>query len=109
MRRWLGASWPDYESPEDVWNEFADLAPNWSGIRYDRLEQVGLQWPCTDRDHPGSPYLHSPAPATELPKYEVLWSPTSEVAAVAAHALAIPSGPPRNTKAAPASTTPALS
>ena len=40
-----------------VWNEFADLAPNWSGIRYDRIEDVGLQWPCTDRDHPGSQYL----------------------------------------------------
>ena len=51
------------EGAEDVWNEFADLAPNWSGIRYDRIEDVGLQWPCTDRDHPGSPYLHAPAPA----------------------------------------------
>src|SRR5207247_143217 len=48
---------------EDVWNEFADLAPLWSGIRYDRIEDVGLQWPCPDREHPGSPYLHSPSPA----------------------------------------------
>jgi predicted molibdopterin-dependent oxidoreductase YjgC len=46
-----------------VWNEFADLAPLWSGIRYDRIEEVGLQWPCTDREHPGTPYLHSPSPA----------------------------------------------
>ena len=59
----LGADWPEYRTAEDVWNEFADLAPNWSGIRYDRIEEVGLQWPCTDRDHPGSPYLHAPAPA----------------------------------------------
>ena len=22
-----------------------------------------MQWPCTDLDHPGTPYLHSPAPA----------------------------------------------
>jgi predicted molibdopterin-dependent oxidoreductase YjgC len=58
----LGANW-SYASAEDVWNEFADLSPNWSGIRYDRIEDVGLQWPCTDRDHPGSPYLHAPAPA----------------------------------------------
>ena len=27
--------------------------PNWYGIRYDRIEEVGLQWPCPDRDHPG--------------------------------------------------------
>jgi predicted molibdopterin-dependent oxidoreductase YjgC len=59
----LGADWPGYETVEDVWNEFADLAPLWSGIRYDRIEDVGLQWPCPDREHPGSPYLHSPSPA----------------------------------------------
>ena len=28
------------------WDEFADLAPNWSGIRYDRIEEQGIQWPC---------------------------------------------------------------
>lgn len=59
----LGADWPEYRSAEDVWNEFADLAPNWSGIRYDRIEDVGLQWPCTDREHPGSPYLYATGPA----------------------------------------------
>jgi predicted molibdopterin-dependent oxidoreductase YjgC len=62
VARALGADWPDYDA-EDAWNEFADLAPLWSGIRYDRIEEVGLQWPCTDRDHPGSPYLHAPHPA----------------------------------------------
>jgi predicted molibdopterin-dependent oxidoreductase YjgC len=59
----MGARWPGYGSAEDVWNEFADLAPLWSGIRYDRLEEVGLQWPCADREDPGSPYLHAPRPA----------------------------------------------
>jgi predicted molibdopterin-dependent oxidoreductase YjgC len=63
LARELGADWPEYPAAEDVWNEFADLAPNWSGIRYDRLEETGLQWPCPDRDHPGSPYLHAPHPA----------------------------------------------
>jgi predicted molibdopterin-dependent oxidoreductase YjgC len=59
----LGAEWPDYESPEDVWNELADLCPNWYGIRYPRIEEHGMQWPCTDLDHPGTPYLHAPKPA----------------------------------------------
>jgi predicted molibdopterin-dependent oxidoreductase YjgC len=58
----LGLGW-SYASAEEAWDEFADLSPNWSGIRYDRLEEQGLQWPCTDRDHPGSPYLHAPHPA----------------------------------------------
>jgi predicted molibdopterin-dependent oxidoreductase YjgC len=59
----LGADWPEYRSAEDAWNEFADLAPLWSGIRYDRIEEVGLQWPCSTPDDPGAQYLHSPHPA----------------------------------------------
>ena len=63
MAEALGAGWPDYPDAESVWNELADLAPNWYGIRYDRLEENGMQWPCTDLDHPGTPYLHAPKPA----------------------------------------------
>jgi predicted molibdopterin-dependent oxidoreductase YjgC len=63
LARALGASWPEYAGAEDVWNELADLAPNWAGIRYDRIEDAGLQWPCLDRDDPGSSYLHAPHPA----------------------------------------------
>ncbi len=59
----LGSRWPAYGSPEDVWNEYADLAPNWYGIRYERIEEAGLVWPCTDLEHPGTPYLHAPHPA----------------------------------------------
>ncbi len=57
----LGAGW-EYASAEEAWDEFADLAPNWSGIRYDRIEEQGIQWPCPDRDHPGSRFLHAPHP-----------------------------------------------
>jgi formate dehydrogenase major subunit/formate dehydrogenase alpha subunit len=63
MAKALGAQWPEYESPEDVWNELADLCPNWYGIRYPRIEEHGMQWPCTDLEHPGTPYLHAPKPA----------------------------------------------
>ena len=63
LARALGARWPGYASAEEVWDEYADLAPNWYGIRYDRIELHGLQWPCPDREHPGTPYLHAPAPA----------------------------------------------
>ena len=63
LARAMGAEWPEYAGAEDVWDEFADLAPLWSGIRYDRLEEVGLQWPCLDEDDPGTPYLYAPRPA----------------------------------------------
>ena len=39
--RSMGAEWPDYPDAEAVWNELADLCPNWNGIRYDRLEEQG--------------------------------------------------------------------
>ncbi len=63
LARALGADWPDYPDAEAVWNELADLSPNWYGIRYDRIEDVGLQWPCLDRDDPGSQFLHAQGPA----------------------------------------------
>ena len=63
MAKALGASWPEYPDAESVWNELADLSPNWYGIRYDRIEENGIQWPCTDRAHPGTPFLHAPRPA----------------------------------------------
>ena len=81
MARALGADWPEYATAEDAWNEFADLSPLWSGIRYDRIEEVGLQWPCTDREHPGSPYLHAPHPARPSGKgkfYPVEYQPPIE-------------------------------
>jgi formate dehydrogenase major subunit/formate dehydrogenase alpha subunit len=62
LARAMGAAWPDYADAETVWNELADLSPDWYGIRYDRLQETGLQWPCPERDHPGSPYLHAPTP-----------------------------------------------
>jgi predicted molibdopterin-dependent oxidoreductase YjgC len=63
LARALGASWPEYDGAEPVWNELADLSPGWTGIRYDRIEETGIQWPCPDRDHPGSEFLHAPRPS----------------------------------------------
>jgi formate dehydrogenase major subunit/formate dehydrogenase alpha subunit len=39
-------------------DEIAALTPQYGGIAYDRLEPFGLQWPCPDRRHPGTPILH---------------------------------------------------
>jgi predicted molibdopterin-dependent oxidoreductase YjgC len=63
LARRLGADWPDYPDAESVWNELADLSPAWYGVRYDRLDDAGLQWPVPEIGHPGSPYLHAPRPA----------------------------------------------
>jgi len=56
----LGASW-SYAGSEDVWNEVRQVAPHmFGGMSYARLiECQGLQWPCPDESHPGSPVLHT--------------------------------------------------
>ena len=81
MAKALGGEWPEYRTAEDAWDEFADLSPLWTGIRYDRIEEVGLQWPCTDRDHPGTPFLHAPSPSRPSGKgkfYPVEYQPPIE-------------------------------
>lgn len=49
----------NYESPAEVMEEITMLAPIYGGMHHDRLESSwGLQWPCWDRNHPGTPFLH---------------------------------------------------
>ncbi len=44
----MGANW-NFETAEEVWDEVRALAPNFSGISYERLEKYGgIQWPCLD-------------------------------------------------------------
>jgi len=50
-----------YDSPEAIMKEIATVTPSYGGITYERLEGEGLQWPCTDVDHPGTPFLHKDA------------------------------------------------
>ena len=51
------ASWA-YDSPKEIMDEIAALTPIYGGIHYDRIERVGLQWPCPSADHPGTKFLH---------------------------------------------------
>jgi formate dehydrogenase alpha subunit len=49
----------DYAGAEEIFDEMASLTPkSYGGMSYDRLGIDGLQWPCPDPDHPGTPYLH---------------------------------------------------
>ncbi len=52
------AGW-DYASPEEIMDEIASLTPSYAGIAYDRIETKGLQWPVPNKDHPGTPILHT--------------------------------------------------
>jgi formate dehydrogenase major subunit len=55
----LGHDWGD-PTAEQVWDELRSLSPMHAGMSYARLEEHGgLQWPCPDEQHPGSPILHT--------------------------------------------------
>jgi len=52
-------SW-DYVQPPQVLIEINSLTPSYAGIEWARLEGgQSLQWPVPNRDHPGTPILHT--------------------------------------------------
>jgi predicted molibdopterin-dependent oxidoreductase YjgC len=50
------ARW-NYEEPEEIFREMANVATMLKGITYDRIEKIGLQYPVPDEQHPGTPFL----------------------------------------------------
>jgi formate dehydrogenase alpha subunit len=49
-----------YSNPAEIMQEISSLTPSYGGICHGRLAMThGLQWPCPNRDHPGTSLLHS--------------------------------------------------
>lgn len=58
LGRRLGQDW-SYRNPHQIYQEILEVTPSYAGITYRRLERLGgLQWPCPDTRHPGTPILH---------------------------------------------------
>ena len=55
----MGETGFDFENADAVMHEIASLTPSYGGITHERIEEVGLQWPCPDASHPGTRYLHA--------------------------------------------------
>jgi len=54
----LGHDWTA-NSGQEIWdNEVSVVAPAYGGIKFSRIENDGLQWPCPNEDHPGTKFLH---------------------------------------------------
>jgi formate dehydrogenase alpha subunit len=54
-----------YKCAGEIMDEIASLTPIYGGISFERLarrrpgiDSVGLQWPCPDKSHPGTKFLH---------------------------------------------------
>ena len=58
LGRRLGLKSMDYVSARAVFDEMTSLTPSFSGITYDRIDEMDIQWPCPSQDHPGTQYLH---------------------------------------------------
>jgi len=56
LDRSSSAYW-DYQHPSEVLSEMGRAVPEYAGVRYERIEKVGLQTPVLDDQHPGTPFL----------------------------------------------------
>jgi formate dehydrogenase alpha subunit len=54
----LGGQGWDYPDPAAIMDELSEVSPIYGGVRFNRLEDGGLQWPCRSADDPGTPILH---------------------------------------------------
>ncbi|WP_050355033.1 formate dehydrogenase subunit alpha [Gottschalkia purinilytica] len=54
----LGVKGFDYGNVEEIFNEIREVIPTYKGITYERIDKVGLSWPCLTEDHPGTKFLH---------------------------------------------------
>lgn len=81
LARKLGHEW-ESDSAGKIWdNEISMLAPQMGGIKYERIEGDGLQWPAPNLDHPGTSFLHKEGCFTcGLGNFTpVDWTPPAEV------------------------------
>jgi formate dehydrogenase major subunit len=77
----FGHHW-ESSSAREIWdNEISVLAPQFAGIKYNRIEKDGLQWPCPTIDHPGTKFLHKDGNFTSgKGKFHAIsWAPPAEV------------------------------
>ncbi len=58
VARQAGYDKMNYKDPSEVWDEMASLTPVFGGVNYERLDKIGLQWPCFDFNHCGTKFLH---------------------------------------------------
>ena len=54
----LGIKNMEYESPSEIWDELASVAPMFAGVSHERCNPDGIQWPCPSKDHPGTQIMY---------------------------------------------------
>ena len=54
----MGVEGFSYESPAEIMDEVARVAPAYGGVSHRRLDDRPVQWPCRSEDDAGTPMLH---------------------------------------------------
>ncbi len=79
IARRMGYEGLTYSSPGEIMDEINQLTPIYGGITYDRIGEAGLQWPCLDAEHPGTPILHVGKFSRGLGRLSAMeWHPPAE-------------------------------
>ena len=71
------AKW-DFSTPDEIFTEMASVVPDFAGVTYQRIEEVGLQYPVWDLSHSGTPFLF----AESFPRGRGKFTPLDYVPAV---------------------------
>jgi len=53
----LNSAFWEYSHPSDIFREMAGVNPDYAGVTYERIDNVGLIYPVPDEAHPGTPTL----------------------------------------------------
>jgi formate dehydrogenase major subunit len=71
-----------FASARDVWEDMRKTATSYAGITWERIDSIGLQWPCPTQEHPGTAFLHVGGKFTRGKGlfHKLGWIPPAEVA-----------------------------
>jgi formate dehydrogenase major subunit/formate dehydrogenase alpha subunit len=82
VARAAGYPMPHYGGVDEIYAEMAALTPKFAGISHERVDErpLGIQWPCPDPDHPGTPTLHMDGPLNGTAKFQAVeYRPSDEL------------------------------
>ena len=78
----MGAKGFEFNDASGIYDEIAEVAPIFGGINYNRINDVGIQWPCIDAEDEGTPILHTQTFKTESGKGKFIplkYKPSAEL------------------------------
>jgi formate dehydrogenase alpha subunit len=79
LGRQQSAFWA-YQTPAEVLEEMGRVAPEYAGVKYRRIDKLGLQTPVWDDNHPGTPYLFAESfPRGRGKFYDIEYVPSVEM------------------------------